>query len=131
MRIRNILLAALVAGVLAPAAASAQDTRWGRYDGPPPPPAPALGFVRYGPPPPPGPGPDVRILERESRLEDWMRRGSHEGWLVGWRARRAWGDLRSIKAETHGGYGFDAYRVNRRLDRLSDFVRRAHDAPWG
>ncbi len=129
MRIRNILLAALVAGVLAPASASAQDDQWRHHDGSPPPP-PAFGFVGYGPQPPPGPGRDFRVLDRETRLQDWMRRGSQEGWLVGWRARRAWSDLRSIKAETRGGFEFDSYRINQRLDHLSDFVRRAHDAPW-
>ena len=57
---------------------------------------------------------------------DWMRRGSQEGWLNGWRAERAWGEFRAIRDESFaGGYGrHDAWR---RLDRLSDFVRWAHD----
>ena len=77
-----------------------------------------------------------QIRERiapEDHLRDWMARGSQEGWLTGWQAQRAWGTYHSIRAETfgQGGFGFDGGDVNRRLDRLADFVRRAHDnAAW-
>lgn len=112
MSLRTLALAALAAASLVPAAASAQGYGYG-----PPPPRPQFvdrGFG-YGDP----------LQAREDHLRDWMRRGSQEGWLTGWRAQRAWGELRAIREEGAGGW--DRHDAWSRLDRLGDFVRRAHD----
>ena len=115
MQLRTLVLAALAAATLVPAAASAQSYGY------------SYGYNR----------PDYRhdddgrrggdaLMAREERLRDWMRRGSQEGWLNGWQAQRAWSEFRATReASANGGYGRrDAWR---RLERLTDFVRRAHE----
>lgn len=116
MLLRKLALAAVAAAALIPAAASAQSFSFG-YG----PPTPRALFVEdrgygYGDP----------LQMREDHLRDWMRRGSQEGWLNGWRAERAWGEFRAIRDESFAG-DYARHDAWRRLDRLSDFVRWAHD----
>ena len=114
MRFRTLILAAVAAATLVPAAASAQNYGgWGYGD-----------YGRYG-------GYDRRgddpLAARTERLREWMRRGSREGWLRGWRAERAWGEYRAIREQASSGYGYGRHDLWRRVERLADFVRRAHD----
>ena len=127
MKLRNLILAGVTALSLLPMAASAQGYGWqDHYDPPPPPPPqPAWGGGEYGPT-----RPDGGLMAREDHLRDWMARGSQEGWLTGWQAQRAWSAYHAICAETfrQDGYSFNGGDINRRLDHLANFVRRAHDA---
>ena len=112
MSLRKLALAAFTAVALVPVAASAQGFGYG-YG----PPRPQFVDDRggYGDP----------LQAREDHLRDWMHRGSQEGWLTGWRAQRAWCEYRSIREETSTGW--DRHDAWTRLDRLSGFVRQAHD----
>lgn len=115
MQLRVLALAAAAAAALSPALASAQEFGWDS-DYRSPPPRAFAGYDRDG-------GYGDPLQARQDRLRAWMRRGSQEGWLSGWRAERAWGEFRTLRSE--GGY--DRRDAWRRLDRLSQFVRWAHD----
>lgn len=113
MSLRNLALAAIATVTLVPVAASAQGFGYG-----------------YGPPRPQfvddrGYGDGDPLQAREDHLRDWMRRGSQEGWLTGWRAQRTWGEFRSIREESANGW--DRHDAWTRLDRLNGFVRQARD----
>ena len=115
MSLRTLALSALAAVTLLPVAASAQSYGYG-YGSPPARPQYVSDHgLGYGDP----------LQAREDHLRERMRRGSQEGWLSGWRAQRAWGEFRVIReVAADGGDRHDAWN---RLDRLSDFVRWAHD----
>ena len=76
MSLRNLALAAVAVVTLLPVAASAQGY------GPLRPQFVDNRGYEFGDP----------LQAREDHLRDWMRHGSQEGWLTGWRAQRAWGD---------------------------------------
>ena len=129
----KMLLAAAAASTLAAAAlpAGAQSFHFGWNDGPPPPPSFQPAFDRS---PPPG----VDLRGREDRLGGWIGASAREGRIDGWQARRMFDDLRSVRDEERSIrdrqygrlYPHQAWRLNGRLERISDRLRGAPHPAW-
>lgn len=146
MNLRTLFLAAVATtSVVAAAPAMAQDS-WG----------PDHGDYRgdhqsdrtQGPPQTPGYGQDQRgydhgrpgfdqdqrggdVRDREQRVSAWMSQGHQQGWLHGWRERKAVRMLNQIQRQdrearwqNHGSLRpGQRFELNRQLDQLTSFLR--------